>query len=264
MLFKAFWTSACTTDTRSVGRREIMTSYELGYPEGASFRLQALVDAVAPLDTSIGRWDDRASWRLHQKPDQAEATEEQRNAARAVMAAFDPWGDGSDIGALAEEEDPGEQPEIFTEEDVEALGVESDPLSESEATDNSGTGGSGDPEGGGGEAAYPGIAILPDELGARRNAVLAAIATEKLTRLSIAMDPSRADFLAARFADYQNAGALGLPIDEALAADYRAFQELRDRRDRITNYAMQLEQSALDGDMDRLEAMHAGLGDGWP
>ena len=115
-----------------------------------------------------------------------------------------------------------------------------------------------------GGAAYPGIAILPDELGARRNAVLAAIATEKLTRLSIAMDPSRADFLATRFADYQNAGALGLPIDEALAADYRAFQELRDRRDRITNYAMQLEQSALDGDMDRLEAMHAGLGDGWP
>lgn len=151
-----------------------------------------------------------------------------------------------------EDEDPGE------------LGVETDPLSESEATDNSGTGGSGDPEGGGGEAAYPGIAILPDELGARRNAVLAAIAKAKLTHLAIAMDPSLADFLAARFAEYNNAGALGLAIDDALAADYRAFQEIRDRRDRITNYAMQLEQSALDGDMDRLAAMHAGLNDGWP
>lgn len=139
-----------------------------------------------------------------------------------------------DMVADADDEDPGEQPEIFDEEDVAA-----------------------------GEA-YPGIAILPDELGARRNAVLAAITTEKLTRLAIAMDPSRADFLAARFADYNNAGALGLPIDDALAADYRAFQELRDRRDRLTNYAMQLEQSALDGDMDRLEAMHAGLSEGWP
>ena len=103
-----------------------------------------------------------------------------------------------------------------------------------------------------------------DELGARRNAVLAAIAKAKLTRLSIAMDPSRADFLAARFADYQNAGALGLAIDDGLLADRDAFLAMKDRTDRITAYALSLERAAIEADSDMLSAMHAGLGDGWP
>lgn len=249
--------------------------YVRGYPAGQpAAALARAVAAVCPSDgVSVGRWDARETWRLDAKP---EATEAEIAAARAVMAAFDPWGYGDDLGALGaaqDEEDPGEQPEIFTEEDVEALGavaVEGE-ASEDAADDAGSAENASSPPvedtanvSEDRQPAYPGVALLPDELGARRNAVLAAIATEKLTRLSIAMDPSRADFLAARFADYQNAGALGLPIDDALAADYRAFQEMRDRRDRITNYAMQLEQSALDGDMDRLSAMHAGLGDGWP
>lgn len=172
--------------------------------------------------------------------------------------------DALEAGRLAPEEDEGQPAAIFTEEDVEAINDSA--VAETGGVEGDGAGDDGVDlrEVGDDAPAYPGIAILPDELGARRNAVLAAITTEKLTRLSIAMDPSRADFLAARFAEYQNAGALGLAIDDALAADSRAFQELRDRRDRITNYAMQLEQSALDGDMDRLSAMHAGLGDGWP
>ena len=247
--------------------------YAKDYPNGAHLRLQVAIDAVCPdYGAVIGRWDDRRTWALCPKP---EATEEQIAAARAVMATFDPWGDGSDIGALAEDEDPGEQDDLGGEMLAAQDEAGENPGDDGGLQQGDGSAVLGDvaPEGaedGGASAgqaepsAFPGTMLLPDTLGARRNAVLAAIATEKLTRLSIAMDPSRADFLAARFADYQNAGALGLPIDEALAADYRAFQELRDRRDRITNYAMQLEQSAIDGDMDRLEAMHAGLGDGWP
>lgn len=168
--------------------------------------------------------------------------------------------------ASTDEEDEGQPAasEIFTEEDVEALGAvaaegesaASEPLLDT--SDASLAASEAEP------AAYPGIMTLPDELGARRNAVLAAIATEKLTRLKIATDPSRAAFLAERFAEYQNRGALSLEIDDMLLADYRAYLAMKDRQERITNYAMQLEQSALDGDMDRLEAMHVGLGEGWP
>lgn len=253
--------------------------YPQGVPSNAHERLNDAIKASSGLqfDYSIDRWDQRDGdestgvkpWRLDAPSYGLSCTEEQRDAARAVMAAFDPWGDGSDIGALSEDEDPGEQDlgaEMLAAQDEAGenpqheLQADPEPLREENDATPEGLAVAAD----GGDVLYPGIAILPDELGARRNAVLAAIATEKLTRLSIAMDPSRADFLAARFADYQNAGALGLPIDEALAADYRAFQELRDRRDRITNYAMHLEQSALDGDMERLEAMHVGLGEGWP
>ena len=249
--------------------------YALGYPWDASARLAQEIIAVCPAHgAQIGRWDDRSTWALDALPN---ATLDQIEAARAIMAAFDPWGDGSDIGALSEDEDPGEQ-DLGAEMLAAEVEAGENPAHEPDAANDAGAAGASASDGLGdapavgenltdvlvGGSAGPGIMVLPDELGARRNAVLAAITTEKLTRLSIAMDPSRADFLAGRFAEYQNAGALGLPIDEALAADYHAFQELRDRRDRITNYAMQLEQSALDGDMDRLSAMHAGLSDGWP
>ena len=81
-------------------------SYAKGYPWTASARLAQAIIAVCPAHgAQIGRWDNRASWVLDAFP---EATEEQRDAARAVMATFDPWGDGSDIGALAEDEDPGD------------------------------------------------------------------------------------------------------------------------------------------------------------
>lgn len=256
--------------------------YERGPPQDqATARLAIAIKAVCPGEgASIGRWDDRSTWRLDAWP---EATEAQIAAAHAVMAAFDPWGDsvaapvgdfGPAVGLIEDEQTE------YTEEEFAPVAVEeeaeqdsgddepSEPAQDASASEaggpvqGEGLGDGSDSAGGG----YSGILIerLPDELGARRNAVLAAITTEKLTRLKIAIDPSRAAFLAERFAEYQNRGALGLEIDDMLLADYRAYLAMKDRQERITNYAMQLEQSALDGDMDRLSAMHAGLGDGWP
>lgn len=50
--------------------------------------LVAALSAVCPVDgVSIGRWDDRATWRIDPKP---EATPEQIIAAEAAMAAFNP------------------------------------------------------------------------------------------------------------------------------------------------------------------------------
>ena len=179
------------------------------------------------------------------------------------------------VSAPVAEEDEGQPAasEIFTEEDLEALGavaVEGE-ASEDAADDAGSAENASSPPvedtanvSEDRQPTYPGVALLPDELGARRNAVLAAIATEKLTRLSIAMDPSRADFLATRFTDYQNAGALGLAIDDALLADRDAFLAMKDRTDRITAYALSLERAAIEADSDMLSAMHAGLGDGWP
>ena len=50
--------------------------------------LDIAIKAVCPIHgVSVGRWADRATWRIGFAP---EATKEQRDAARAVMDAFDP------------------------------------------------------------------------------------------------------------------------------------------------------------------------------
>lgn len=176
--------------------------------------------------------------------------------------------------APVEDEDLGEQPEIFDDEELAGAGEAEENPGHEDAEDlrgDSSSEGTGEPDlqsvsglDRSGAEQYPGLVILPDELGARRNAVLASITAEKLTRLSIAMDPSRADFLAGRFTEYQNAGALGLAIDDGLLADRDAFLAMKDRTDRITAYALSLERAAIEADSDMLSAMHAGLGDGWP
>ena len=50
--------------------------------------LDAAIKAVCPIDgVSVGRANDKATWRIDFKK---EATDEQRKAARDVVAAFDP------------------------------------------------------------------------------------------------------------------------------------------------------------------------------
>lgn len=50
--------------------------------------LTAQIGAVAPIaGVSIGRWDDKATWRIDFAP---EATAEQRGAAAVTLGAFDP------------------------------------------------------------------------------------------------------------------------------------------------------------------------------
>lgn len=230
--------------------------YERGYPpDQPGARLTEAVRAVCPADgVSTGRWDDRATWRLDAKQ---EATPEEIEAAHAVMAAFDPWGEGeaktdaeithilttsgdppADMVADADEDEG--QPaasEIFDEEDVEAAG---------------------------GVAAYPGIMPLRNELEDLRSDVIRAISDQKRMRLRIAMDPSRADFLSERFATYNNAGALGIEIDDALIADRNAFLEMKSRESAINSHALSLEDAAATADEAKLRAMHDGVGDGWP
>lgn len=110
-------------------------------------------------------------------------------------------------------------------------------------------------------AAYPGLLILPDEIGARRNAVLAAITARQLVLLDVAADPSRRDFLRDEFVRYQNAGALGLPLDETLTANYAAFLTLQSRDAAIGEAARHIARAALEADLDGLERIAQGLED---
>lgn len=51
-------------------------------------RLHAAIEAAAPIDgVSVGLWHDRSTWRISFTE---EATEAQRDAAQAVLEAFDP------------------------------------------------------------------------------------------------------------------------------------------------------------------------------
>ena len=165
---------------------------------------------------------------------------------------------------FAEDEDPGEQPEIFTEEDVEAAGAvavegeavqEDDRPADTEAPPELGTSGG---------VFYPGIMPLRNELEDLRSDVIRAISDQKRMRLRIAMDPSRADFLSERFAQYNNAGALGIEPDEGLIADRNAFLAMQSQERAINAFALSLEDAAATADEAKLRAMHAGLGDGWP
>ena len=87
--------------------------YERDYPHGALTRLHGLLTEVCPCrgaGPSIGRWDDRSTWRCVMD---GEASEDQIAAAEAVMDAFDPWAlDGA--GAAdndARDDDGGEEEE---------------------------------------------------------------------------------------------------------------------------------------------------------
>mgnify|MGYP001583298092 CR=1 FL=1 len=51
-------------------------------------KLDATIKAVCPIEgVSIGRRDDKATWRIDFKP---KATQPQKDAAQAVLDAFDP------------------------------------------------------------------------------------------------------------------------------------------------------------------------------
>lgn len=190
------------------------------------------------------------------------------NALPLVLQALHSRIEALEGRSFAEDEDPGEQPEIFTEEDVEALGAvavavavegeavqEDDRPADTEAPPELGTSGG---------VFYPGIMPLRNELEDLRSDVIRAISDQKRMRLRIAMDPSRADFLSERFAQYNNAGALGIEPDEGLIADRNAFLAMQSQERAINAFALSLEDAAATADEAKLRAMHAGLGDGWP
>lgn len=60
---------------------------ELGHRKAEAVDVHAAVAAVCPIHgVSIGRWEDKSTWRIHFKED---ATAEQRQAAKEVLQAFD-------------------------------------------------------------------------------------------------------------------------------------------------------------------------------
>jgi hypothetical protein len=62
-------------------------------------KLDAAIKAVCPIHgVSIGRWDDRSTWRIDFK---GEATPEQRAAAQSVVDSFDPTITQDDLAACA-------------------------------------------------------------------------------------------------------------------------------------------------------------------
>jgi len=56
---------------------------------GPTLQLHDQIAAVAPIDGCwVGNWDDKATWGCHFQDD---ATDEQKQAAADVIAAFDPY-----------------------------------------------------------------------------------------------------------------------------------------------------------------------------
>lgn len=232
--------------------------YEFGYPEGASFRLQALVDAVAPLDTSIGRWDERASWRLHQKPDQAEATPEQIAAARAVMAAFDPWGDGSDIGALAEDEDPGDLGgEMLAAQDEAEGGGEPVP---GIATDDASP---GEQEQVAGAVDHGGVLIQYDQVEIARAQIAMKVSDHE--EILVGALSNRWPVLTKAFEDTNNLDPAQWEAFQPGITDLRAeFMRLSQIEASIRKRAVDLRRSVRDATADQLRNIDAHLFEDWP
>ena len=248
----------------------MLDGYAQGYPFGAHARLQDALNAVCPSwGAEIGRWDDRTSWRAGAKD---EATEEQLAAAQAVLDTFQPWGDASPLPAHAE---PPELPEDerteFTLEEFAVADGGEEAQEDEEGANAADTAHSSGPEALHGlsepsvpSGFYPGIMPLRNELEDLRSDVIRAISDQKRMRLRIAMDPSRADFLSERFAEYNNAGALGIEPDEALLSDRNAFLAMQSQERAINAFAVSLEDAAATADETKLRAMHAGLSEGWP
>lgn len=124
-----------------------------------------------------------------------------------------------------------------------------------------GAGGDGASLGDAGRSAYPGITILPDTLGTRRNAVLAAITARRVLLEDVAADPSRRSFLLQAFTDYTNLSAMKAPITEQQEANYREYLALDARDMQIARAAAGIERAALDADMEGLERIAQGLED---
>ena len=234
--------------------------YDRGYPHNALFRLLDMIGAVCPRDhLSIGRWDDRATWRLDAKP---EATPEQIAAAEAVMAAFDPWGlqapatQGSDDELLPPATDALSAPPILDPESLPpAPVVGSDPGGDSGA----GVGGVED------EAIEvatftdsPGIMLGENTIDQRKSDLAVTVAAMARERMAAASDIVRNTPIA----DLRNKLMMGLASD----AD-REHEAAYNRAERlvaqITTFADDLQRSIRDMDSAQLDALD--LADaGWP
>ena len=70
---------------------------DYGYPERGIVELEQAIKRVCPIDgVSVGRWEDRATWRIDL---QGDVTKAQRAAALEVVAEFELQDVYENIGA---------------------------------------------------------------------------------------------------------------------------------------------------------------------
>ena len=204
-------------------------------PDQSCSRLTMLIAEACPVHgISIGRWDARETWRLDAKP---EATEDEIAAALAVMAAFDPWGAGDDLGALApvEDEDPGEQD----------LGAEMLAAEEEAAP---------------APADHGGVMIHYDQVEIARAQL--SMATSDHEEILVSALSNRWPDLIQAFTDTNN-----LAPDlwsEAQSGDRQEFMRLSSIESRIRAHAVALRRSIKDADGDQLRNIGESLTEGWP
>lgn len=202
-----------------------------------------VADACPAHGVSIGRWDDKATWRLDAKP---EATVEQIAVARAIMDAFDPWG-GARPGAAAsgapmplpiapvEDEDPGEQD----------LGAEMLAAEEEAAP---------------APADHGGVMIHYDQVEIARAQL--SMATSDHEEILVSALSNRWPDLIQAFTDTNN-----LAPDlwsEAQSGDRQEFMRLSSIESRIRAHAVALRRSIKDADGDQLRNIGESLTEGWP
>jgi hypothetical protein len=111
----------------------------------------------------------------------------------------------------------------------------------------------------GGGQGYPGIAILPDELGAARSAVVFSITEAELARVAAATDPGLWQTLTQAMSDFNNGDRR-----EQTVANAMAFMEAEKRDKAIRDHADALRRAAMTADKDMLAAMLAAMNEGWP
>lgn len=113
--------------------------------------------------------------------------------------------------------------------------------------------------------AYPGVAILPDDLSIALALVIEAVAAEEETRVA-AVEALQAIDLQA-MSDYGNWPA-GVAMDANVEAGARRFMAFAQQRTAIQSHSLALRRSARDhrarGDLSALQAMSDGVAVGWP
>lgn len=137
-------------------------------------------------------------------------------------------------------------------------------------TDLAGSGGdfqpsSAAPEGAGVGSAYPGVAILPDDISVALALVIEAVASQEEARVAAVEDLQAADLQ--HQIDYGNWPA-GTKIPDYIEAGAKRWQSLSQQRAAIQAHSLALRRSARDhrarGDLSALQGMADGVGDGWP
>ena len=114
-------------------------------------------------------------------------------------------------------------------------------------------------------AAYPGVAILSDDISIALAQVIEAVAAEEEARV-LAVEALQSDDLQ-NFRDYSN-WPQGVEMPAHVQIGAARFQGLSQRRTAIQDHSLALRRSARDhrarGDLSALQAMRDGLGVGWP